>query len=350
VNHDDGMSSDDELSSLEQANIAKIRQEVESQARQTLADVVDDFSTLSGVMSHLRGWKECYPDSYTDAYVSLCLPKVFMPLVRLQLLLWNPFGESGGDFANMEWHRTLATYSLKSEEGEADLAADPDRRLVAVVVEKVVVPKLTGMVRAAYDPLSSSQTKNVTKLIKAMIETYPTMRGESKQVREFLTTVRDRLKASVDADPYVPIGYAKQIAENPNGAHAAFSSRQFFVCLKLLANVIAWHGILGDRALATLALDTLLNKYLINSVGVNPDCNLGLQRCRRVLALLPPSWVGPNGAFRNELGRMAAYLAGVGKVARGLGTEGLREVTQLLKDVGYADMSEGVLTERSAAF
>jgi len=43
-----------------------------------------------------------------------------------------------------------------------------------------------------------------------MVDTYPTMRGDSRQVRELSTTIRDKLKSSVDTDPYVPIGYAKQ--------------------------------------------------------------------------------------------------------------------------------------------
>jgi GC-rich sequence DNA-binding factor len=46
VQHFDGMSSDDEISSLDQSNLGKSRAEVESQARQIMADVVEDFSTL----------------------------------------------------------------------------------------------------------------------------------------------------------------------------------------------------------------------------------------------------------------------------------------------------------------
>lgn len=59
-----------------------------------MSDVVDDFSTLEGVMSRFDAWKSEDPDSYNDAYVSLCLPKIFSPLVRLQLLFWNPYAVS----------------------------------------------------------------------------------------------------------------------------------------------------------------------------------------------------------------------------------------------------------------
>jgi GC-rich sequence DNA-binding factor len=92
--HNDGMSSDDELSTLEQANLSKTRQDIENQARQVLSDVVEDFSTVEGVKEKLESWKTEDAESYGDAYVFLCLPKVFSPLIRLQLLFWNPFAVS----------------------------------------------------------------------------------------------------------------------------------------------------------------------------------------------------------------------------------------------------------------
>ena len=46
--HQLGMSSDDELSTTDQASLGKIRQDVENQARQVMSDVVDDFATLDG--------------------------------------------------------------------------------------------------------------------------------------------------------------------------------------------------------------------------------------------------------------------------------------------------------------
>jgi len=29
-------------------------------------------------------------DAYKEAYVSLCLPKIISPIIRLQLVTWNP--------------------------------------------------------------------------------------------------------------------------------------------------------------------------------------------------------------------------------------------------------------------
>ena len=64
--------------------------------------------------------------------------------------------------------------------------------------------------KAGYDPMSTSQTTRLTSVIKDFVTGFPTVRGDSKQVRELLKAVQDKLKASADKDPYIPIAYAKQ--------------------------------------------------------------------------------------------------------------------------------------------
>ena len=113
----------------------------------------------------------------------------------------------------MEWYKSLALFACPADPervSEESVAADQDRRLLSLLVEKVVLPKMTQVVKAAYDPLSATQTQRCVALLARMFEDYPTLTGESKQVRELLKEVRDKVKTSVETDPYIPIGYSKQ--------------------------------------------------------------------------------------------------------------------------------------------
>jgi hypothetical protein len=110
----------------------------------------------------------------------------------------------------MEWYRTLTTYSWDGTETESSLAKDPDRRLVALLVERVVVPKLTSLVEAEFDPMSTTQTMRLTALANRLTIEYPTLTGFSKPMRALLQAAREKLKNCVDGDLYVPIGYTKQ--------------------------------------------------------------------------------------------------------------------------------------------
>lgn len=53
-------------------------------------DVQDDFSDVKQILSRFNEWRVSFPDTYTNAYISLCLPKLLAPLIRHQLIGWNP--------------------------------------------------------------------------------------------------------------------------------------------------------------------------------------------------------------------------------------------------------------------
>ena len=52
----------------------------------------------------------------------------------------------------------MSTFGYLPAESEDSLASDPDRRLMSLIVEKVVLPKITAVVNCSYDPLSTTQT------------------------------------------------------------------------------------------------------------------------------------------------------------------------------------------------
>lgn len=61
-----------------------------SSGQAVFEDVVEDFCKLSLMKQRFEEWKFSHPESYQQAYISLCLPKLFTPFIQLQLLDWNP--------------------------------------------------------------------------------------------------------------------------------------------------------------------------------------------------------------------------------------------------------------------
>ena len=210
--HNDGMSSDDELSRHDEVTFAESRKDVENQARTIMVDVVEDFSTFDAVLERVEEWKRTDAVAYSDSYVSLCVHKLLAPLVTLKLLFFNPL-EEHASIEEMEWYRRIAMFSHQrsSETSDAVVKADDqDNFLLSLVIEKVVLVKIHSLVSAAYDPLSTSQTMRLTQLLKKMRTTYPTLTGSSKNVGQILTSVIERLRSSIDNDVYIPLGYSQQ--------------------------------------------------------------------------------------------------------------------------------------------
>lgn len=74
-------------------------------ADQIFSDADEEYSRLSVVKERFEKWKKDYSSSYRDAYMSLSVPAIFSPYVRLELLKWDPLHEDV-DFFDMKWYVT----------------------------------------------------------------------------------------------------------------------------------------------------------------------------------------------------------------------------------------------------
>ena len=68
---------------------------VVTKARLVFSDVVDEFHKLSLVKERYEQWKWGFSESYKQAYISLCLPKLFDPFAKLEMIDWNPLEVRG---------------------------------------------------------------------------------------------------------------------------------------------------------------------------------------------------------------------------------------------------------------
>ena len=66
--------------------VEKIRDE----ATKLFEDVIEDFGNIKPIIDRFELWKYGFSDTYKQAFVHLCLPKLVLPFARVQLLNWNP--------------------------------------------------------------------------------------------------------------------------------------------------------------------------------------------------------------------------------------------------------------------
>lgn len=97
----EGESSTDESDS-ETTAYQSTREMLLQTAAQIFSDAAEEYSQLSSVKDRIERWKKMYSSSYRDAYMSLSVPAIFSPYVRLELLKWDPLYEEA-DFDDMKW-------------------------------------------------------------------------------------------------------------------------------------------------------------------------------------------------------------------------------------------------------
>lgn len=280
------MSSDDEIPQQDTITFDKEKKQIEQETQEVFDDVIEEYSTVTNILIKFEQWRETDLAAYTEAYATLCLPRVVTPLIRLNLIFWDPLNDCV-ELEKMEWYRTLALYGLHDDETEASLAQDPDINLLPIIVDKLIIPRLTQLVDRCWDPLSSSQTLRLIGVLSRYIRRFPSLGPDSKSLQNLFNAILHKLKQSLEHDVFIPI--IPKLAESKS----IFFQRQFASGLKLLRNITSWQGILNENILKDLALNSLLNRYLLSAVKF---CQLtdAVSKIGLINLILPRVWLQSN--------------------------------------------------------
>lgn len=273
--------------------------------KKVFEDVHDDFCNVQNILLKFQQWREKFPDSYYEAFVGFCLPKLLSPLIRVQLLDWNPLKVDSMGLDRMPWFTAITEFMESSMEdgGKED---GSDKKILSAVINKTVIPRLTDFVEMIWDPLSTSQTRILTVHCRVAFEQFASETEVSKSKQDLLKSVAARMKKSIEDDVFIPL-YPKSSEEGKMSPHSKFQERQFWGALKLFGNILLWNGLLPDDILQDLGLGKLLNRYLIialtNAVP-GPDV---VKKCSQIAACLPDKWF-ENSAMRTSLPQLENFV------------------------------------------
>ncbi|XP_032650818.1 PAX3- and PAX7-binding protein 1 isoform X2 [Chelonoidis abingdonii] len=203
ADHFEGLSSDDEETSTDITNFNMERDRILKESSKVFEDVLESFYSIDCIKSQFEAWRSKYFSSYKDAYIGLCLPKLFNPLVRLQLLTWTPLEGKSQDFESMLWFESLLFYGCEEQEQEKD---DVDISLLPTIVERVVLPKLTVLAESIWDPFSTTQTSRMVAVTQKLVNGYPSVvNAENKNTQTLLKALLLRMRRTLDDDVFMPL-------------------------------------------------------------------------------------------------------------------------------------------------
>ncbi|PON75389.1 GC-rich sequence DNA-binding factor [Parasponia andersonii] len=315
-------------------------------ADQIFSDASEEYSQLSVVKERFEEWKRDYFSTYRDAYMSLSVPSIFSPYVRLELLKWDPLHEKT-DFLNMEWHSLLMEYGML-EDGSGFTPDDADANLVPELVEKVALPILHHEIVHCWDMLSIQETRNAVAATSLVTDYVP---ASSEALADLLVTIRTRLADAV-ANLKVPTWSPLVFQAVPNAARVA--AYRFGMSVRLMKNICLWKEILALPVLEKLALDELLcGKVLPHVRSITANVHDAITRTERIVASLFGVWAGPNvtGDRSRKLQPLVDYVLLLGKTLekkRALGvteseTNGLaRRLKKMLVELNEYDSARDV--------
>ncbi|XVE91071.1 hypothetical protein DITRI_Ditri20bG0126600 [Diplodiscus trichospermus] len=314
----EGESSTDESDS-ESTAYQSNREMLLQTADEIFSDASEEYSQLSFVKEKFEKWKKDYSSSYRDAYMSLSIPAIFSPYVRLELLKWDPL-HADEDFSDMKWHNLLFNYGFPEDGSFAP--DDADANLVPALVEKVALPVLHHKISHCWDMLSTQETKNAVSATNLIIDYVP---ASSEDLAELLVTIRTRLSDAV-TDIMVPTWSPLVMKAVPNAARVA--AYRFGMSIRLLRNICLWKDILALPVLEKLALDDLLyGKILPHVRSITSDVHDAVTRTERIVASLSGVWAGRNVSqdSSSKLQPLVDYVLLLGKTLERRHASGVTE-------------------------
>ncbi|KAI3837087.1 hypothetical protein MKW98_005420 [Papaver atlanticum] len=344
--HIEGESSTDESDS-ESTSYKSNREMLLQTSEQIFGDAEEEFSKLALVKEKFETWKKRFFSSYRDAYMSLSVPAIFSPYVRLELLKWDPLHEES-DFYDMQWHSLLFDYGLPEHGGDFN-PDDADANLVPGLVEKVALPILHHDIAHCWDMLSTRGTKNAVSATNLMITYVP---ASSKALKDLLSAIHSRLADAV-ANITVPTWSTVVIKAVPDAARIA--AYRFGMAVRLLKNICLWKDILSSSIIEQLALDELLSgKVLPHVRSIRPNIHDAITRTERIVASLNCVWSGSSVTMERsyKLQPLVDYVLTLGKTlekkhASGVSeteTSGLaRRLKKMLVDLNEYDKARAIL-------
>ncbi|KAI6676995.1 hypothetical protein NL676_037791 [Syzygium grande] len=303
----EGESSTDESDSESRAYKSN-RDLLLQTADQIFDDTAEEYAQLSEVKQRFEKWKRDYSSSYCDAYMSLSVPNIFSPYVRLELLKWDPLHEDS-DFFEMKWHSLLFDYGLP-QDGSDFAPDDADSNLVPGLVEKVALPILHHEIAHSWDMLSTRETKYAVAATTLVTNYVP---ASSDALAELLVAVRTRLADAV-AKLIVPTWSPLVMKAVPGAARLA--AYRFGMSVRLLRNICLWRDILALPVLEKLAFDELLSGKILPHVwSIGSDIHDAVTRTERIIASLSGVWAGSNvsGDRSHKLRPLVDYVLSLGK-------------------------------------
>ncbi|XP_023150164.1 GC-rich sequence DNA-binding factor 2 [Amphiprion ocellaris] len=293
---DDFLPEDTQPSPEDEEQLQKKIADILLKSQAVFSDVQDDFYNVKKILSRFEEWRGSYSESYHNAYISLCLPKLLNPIIRHQLLAWNPLKDVSGDFENLPWFTAVETFCHGHGHEELE---HTDRQTLSNIIEKTIIPKITAYVELVWDPVSQKQSVCLSDVCHRLREDHSIFEGEqSKPVKTFIEAVVRKLRSCVDEDVFIPL-YPKNLVEDKSSPQRHFRDLQFWTAVKLLGNMGKWDLLLPESLLKELMLDKLLNRYLMITL-----CSQTLSTnaaCKKIADSLPLSWFKGESACLPQL-------------------------------------------------
>ncbi|KAL3313662.1 GC-rich sequence DNA-binding factor, partial [Cichlidogyrus casuarinus] len=204
----EGLSTDDEETAAE---MLKRQSDIDGYletSKLVFEDVVDEFHSLPMILQIFSDWREAHPKTFEQAHISLCISQLVLPLVRHQMISWDPLHMDSDvdEFERMEWFKSVLSFYLATSD-EQDLESASDQcKVVTSLIENVLLEKISRIAQVAWDPTSAKETITLINCLNSLYKQWPLIfNAQNASFRNCMSQITKRLEHCVKEDLYIPL-------------------------------------------------------------------------------------------------------------------------------------------------
>ncbi|TKR64152.1 hypothetical protein L596_024734 [Steinernema carpocapsae] len=290
IAHNEGLSSDDEETNSQLTLYKDTTESVVRQSGDVFIDVVDEFIDICRICDNFVKWLAVDEDSFSQAYISAYIPKLVSPILRHQLIDWNPLLSNDRTLSSMNWYKRLL--AVGTDGLGVDMNHDEIVGIIPSVVQKCVLPRVIRLMKECYDPMSLQQSRNVGHLISQLVDDFPTLTATTKEVKLLLKSIHEAIKSSLEEDLFMPL-FTRDALVNVNTGCAAFMNRQFWSAVKAIHCIKSFSSLFSEETIQTLILDGVVNRVInlaLQCLWPHSQEAENVLKCREIIKVLPKEW------------------------------------------------------------
>lgn len=284
-----GYESDLETNEHDRCSYEQELIRIAEEARKVFNDVKEDFSDLHLILQHFSLLRSRYPLSYKQSHMSEQLKDLLGPLIRLEMLPWDPC-LSYSPLFDWPWFQEVDQYCLAGEDSSMASDGQPTQEktvLPSATVDAALIPNLVSSIHLAKVKESIKyfwrvNSVKVTQNLQNLLNQFRMVHISPPLLSDLLKTIHGALTHAL-----VSISLPNMLVSG----NEDYGKVIFFRILKLIHIFTLWSPFFSFDAIASLiwnkAIDSKIMPYLREIMKAN-DFSLAWLLTRSLLAAIAP--------------------------------------------------------------
>lgn len=222
------------------------------------------YSDVNKIIIKIFEWLEIDEKGFNQCNIYQHVWKFISPFIKKEMITWNPlFNELTLKINKFSWYEKLLRIGV-----DETLIIDKNHEyivnLIPLIIENVVIPKLTKIVKEIWDPYSNGQCEKLSSLLFNILDETPTLNSSTETLNTLFEAIVNKFEKSIN-ESLIDVKYTGINFFTPNNCPRLLN-RNYNIAINFVKNILHFKLILSSHVINILIDEKIAKKYCIPSL------------------------------------------------------------------------------------